>query len=64
VARSGSSDAGRGERGFLGGSVGQHKIVNNTLPPIPFGDSDADLLLERLDELLHEDVLRYVGAAR
>jgi hypothetical protein len=32
-------------------------------PPMPFGDSDADLLLERLDELLHEDVLRYVGAA-
>jgi 4-aminobutyrate aminotransferase-like enzyme/Ser/Thr protein kinase RdoA (MazF antagonist) len=48
------------ERGILAGTDGPYHNVIKIRPPMPFDDADADLLLETLDELLGEDVLRGV----
>jgi 4-aminobutyrate aminotransferase-like enzyme/Ser/Thr protein kinase RdoA (MazF antagonist) len=45
--------------GILAGTDGPFHNVIKIRPPLPFGDTDADLLLATLDELLSEDVFRY-----
>jgi 4-aminobutyrate aminotransferase-like enzyme len=45
--------------GILAGTDGPFHNVIKIRPPMPFGAEDADLLLERLDELLREDMFRY-----
>jgi 4-aminobutyrate aminotransferase-like enzyme len=46
--------------GILAGTDGPYHNVIKIRPPLPFSASDADLLLESLDELLREDVFRAV----
>jgi 4-aminobutyrate aminotransferase-like enzyme len=46
------------ESGILAGTDGPYHNVIKIRPPLPFGDADADLLLETLDQLLHEDAVR------
>ena len=48
------------DRGILAGTDGPYHNVIKIRPPLPFSASDADLLLEMLDELLREDVFRAV----
>jgi 4-aminobutyrate aminotransferase-like enzyme/Ser/Thr protein kinase RdoA (MazF antagonist) len=46
------------DSGILAGTDGPFHNVIKIRPPLPFGDSDADLLLEMLDGLLREDAIR------
>ena len=51
------------ERSILAGTEGPHQNVIKIRPPLPFSESDADLLVRTLDAVLREDHVRAGSAA-